>query len=756
MNGGDRHEDRRRALIGAWFAQMTEAKKLEAQTRIARTKAKPVIKTGFAQMTGKARFSPKIDITDMKASGQKAFADMAAVGLVEQVWKKDEETFGRAAAAKGGPSMSFAVVDSQPVVTAAQITVGQLAAGYAPAVVKVVSYARGGKRATATGTYIHKDGVVLETHDGQELASAEAVAAEIAEWSAGFDTRRDSDDIVGLEFAIKGLENTPEGHVVLRSVIESALEGHRFAARIDAGEDGALVAKVVAVMAGKTERFRLSEAQGKPKLANKTRDIMLGRIAFETRLDPESVSIKAGKAGHGADNVKWRLQKLVSEGAAITDDLKRLFSDTHIELATRTWKRDLKSFEARDTMHLILSAKGETDPDVLKSVARSFLQETFADHKFMFGVHDDTADRAGHIHAHAVITVRDANGHKINPGPVHFKQWREAYAAIAQEQGLKIVATTAKERASSLSYGPRDKVIAETAARPRLGREAQDIIYHQANPRVAERARHRMALAKANPIRFAETQPARAVVNGSLAAWAELAKVEPQNPIVRDNIIRLNTSLLGGAVLNSLKRDLIKGTTEMATSQTMREDLKLMNQSADIAAEGLRGETKKQFMEKTDRLLMKFAVHSDLQEMKERGFTHVTAKQLEAMQADKVLVEKARAVERIEAREARLADRVAADALANEREVGGNAAQDAESIAMTEEAKQVSRVALKIAARENHESHAATQAVQDLSQNPQTPLNTEAVQTSPHLKDLKHQQERDAEVHLTKTKPQRQ
>ena len=194
----------------------------------------------------------------------------------------------------------------------------------------------------------------------------------------------------------------------------------------------------------------------------------------------------------------------------------------------------------------------------------------------------------------------------------------------------------------------------------------------------------------------------------------------------------------------------------MANSQTMREDLKLMNQSADRAAEGLRGETKKQFMEKTDRLLMKFAVHSDLQEMKERDVTHVTANELEAMQADKRLIERAREVEKAEAREARLADKVVVDALANERELGGNASQDAESIALTEDAKQVSRDALKIATRENHEAHAAGQAVHDLAQNPNTPLNTEAVQTSPHMKDLKHEQDRDVEAHVTKTKPQRQ
>ena len=126
------------------------------------------------------------------------------------------------------------------------------------------------------------------------------------------------------------------------------------------------------------------------------------------------------------------------------------------------------------------------------------------------------------------------------------------------------------------------------------------------------------------------------------------------------------------------------------------------------------------------------------------------------MQADRRLIERAREVEKAEAREARLADKVVVDALANESELGGNASQDAESIALTEDAKQVLRDALKIAARENQEAHAATQAVHDLAQNPTTPLNTEAVQTSPHMKELKREQERDVEAQVTKTKPQRQ
>jgi len=94
----------------------------------------------------------------------------------------------------------------------------------------------------------------------------------------------------------------------------------------------------------------------------------------------------------------------------------------------------------------------------------------------MFGVHTDKAE-AGHIHAHAIVTVRNAEGQKIHPGPEDFRGWRETFAERAQENSLKIVATSAADRASSQSYGPKDKAIVDAAERPRAGREARDRAY---------------------------------------------------------------------------------------------------------------------------------------------------------------------------------------------------------------------------------------------------------------------------------------
>ena len=141
---------------------------------------------------------------------------------------------------------------------------------------------------------------------------------------------------------------------------------------------------------------------------------------------------------------------------------------------------------------MIVSAKAGTDIEAFTKSVRSFLHEQFADHKFMFGVHTDKAE-AGHIHAHAIVTVRNAEGQKIHPGPEDFRGWRETFAEHAQENSLKIVATSAADRASSQSYGPKDKAIVDAADRPRPGREARDRAYSSdpANQPLIDNARRR-------------------------------------------------------------------------------------------------------------------------------------------------------------------------------------------------------------------------------------------------------------------------
>lgn len=246
---------------------------------------------------------------------------------------------------------------------------------------------------------------------------------------------------------------------------------------------------------------------------------------------------------------------MIEKDAALDDRGKSLSNVADARVAAREWGPSLRSQSARDTMHLIISAKAGTDVAAFTDAARAFLHDRFADHKFMFGVHTDK-ESAGHIHAHAVITVKNESGQKIRPNRDTFAEWREVYAQHAQAQGLKIVATTAKERASSQSYGPKDKAIVEAADRPRPAREARDRAYaaDPANQRLIDNARQRIRVARTNPIRLPMSAPDRKVVNESIVAWKAVTVEQPSNRMAKDMLERLLMAQTVGAILHTIDR----------------------------------------------------------------------------------------------------------------------------------------------------------------------------------------------------------
>ncbi len=72
-------------------------------------------------------------------------------------------------------------------------------------------------------------------------------------------------------------------------------------------------------------------------------------------------AIRPGTTSHGRDGVTYRLNKLIEKGAAIDDRGKSLSNVADARLAGREWGPSLRSQSARDTMHLIISAKAGTD-----------------------------------------------------------------------------------------------------------------------------------------------------------------------------------------------------------------------------------------------------------------------------------------------------------------------------------------------------------------------------------------------------------
>lgn len=633
----------------------------------------------------------------------------------------------------------------------------QIAAGYQPAVIKVVSYARGVARATATGQYVQREDVALETHDGRMLADREAVADEIKAWSAGFARRAESQDVAAVRLTLHGVRDTPEGRDTYQKVIASGFAGHRYTARLDALPTGELEARLVVAMAGSAkERFRVREERigdekggfTQRRLDAASEGAVKARIADATGYPMHAMSIVPGASNHGRDGVTYRLNKLIEKGPAVDDRGRLIANVADTRIAAREWGPALRSQSSRDTMHLIISARAGTDTAALTDVARAFLHDRFADHRFMFGVHTDR-EADGHIHAHAIITVRNEAGHKIHPSRDTFRDWREAYAEHAQAQGLKIVATGARERASSQSYGPRDKAIVEAAERPRAAREARDRAYaaDPANERLIENARQRIRSARSNPIRLPVTEVDRRAVGESAATWGALVQEQPGNAIAHDMLARLTMAQTIGGILHTIGKrvdHLIRRDEGMAiTSAQMVKDLRLMNEAVSRTSDLLDGQTKQQFQEASGRYLETLANRVDLQRAQERGVEQLSRAEVEALvgaNADR-LIAHAREVQANEAREAATAQRLADRAIEAERRQEGSGGIDPEAQRELRSERAMVAGTQQSATREAREAAAAVEAARVLAEHPAQPLPPGLVQTDA-LAKLRAEQER--------------
>ncbi|WP_131120180.1 relaxase/mobilization nuclease domain-containing protein [Lichenihabitans psoromatis] len=633
----------------------------------------------------------------------------------------------------------------------------KLAAGYQPAVIKVVSYARGVARVTATGQYIQREEVALETHDGRILEDREAVAVEMKGWSTGFAKRAESQDVVALRLRLAGVRDTPEGREKMGTAFSAGFSGHRYAARIDGTPSGDLEARAVVALAGcAKERLRVREERGGEGETSITRRrfdtaseaIIKARIEAATGQGADAVVLMPAGTSHGRDGVTYRLNKLIEAGPAIDDRGKSVANVADTRSAAREWGRSLRSQSSRDTMHLILSAKAGTDVGALIEAARAFLHDRFADHKFMFGVHTDK-EADGHVHAHAVITVKNEAGQKIHPGRDTFQDWREAYAEHAQAQGLKIVATSARERASSQSYGPRDKAIVDVAERPRPAREARDRGYasHPDNQRLIENARHRIGTARSNPIRLPTSEPARQAVDDSAAAWRTVAREQPTNDLAQGMLARLTMAQTFGTILHTIETrvdHLTKEHDDMAiTSEKMVKDLNLMNEAVSRTSDLLEGQTKQQFQEASARYLETLANRIDLQRVHESGVETMTRAEIEAIagpNADRLIAHAQQILGR-ETREAATAERLADRTVEAERRQEARAGADPDAVRELRAERAMVSTSEQAAARESREAVAASEAVRALAAHPERPLPADLGQTDA-LAKLRAEQQR--------------
>lgn len=610
----------------------------------------------------------------VKARGGGPVGDSGGTRLFDEDWAR--APVGRS---PGGGAGSFGAPDSQggrwgPGGSSAAL----ITRGHAPAVVKLVSFASGATRATATAHYVQREEVPLETQDGQVLRTREAVTAELQRWAESFEQRAPSQDAVAVRVAVAGLNDSAVDREHLEQTVAAVFAGHLHAHRIAVLAGGLIEARAVLVLAGRgpdarAERFRVVEQrvgqEGEGFLLRrfeaKSHAAMAAR-AESIGVPPHALSLEPGLPAHGVDGLTQRLNRVAGQGRLQRSDGGMVANALEARSTALAWKQELRSQTPRDTMHLVISAKADVDPEMFRAAARAWLAEEFSDRTYMFAVHTDRAQSdagRGHIHAHAIVALRSATGEKLHPNRQTFAAWRQGWAMAAQAHGLAIAAMGAMERASSQSYGARDKAIVQAADHPRPGREARDLGYAErpANQAMIANARRRIAQARANPIRFPRSEEQRAAANEGLRAWRLVAEADPQNIEARRMADRMALSLMGGHVLMRAEQLTRKYTQEdqamAVTAQKMEKDYALITEMIGTLGRALPPESKANFEEKSETYLAILQGRIAVQRQIEAGAERISAELLATLPgtATQRLAQEARAVATQERREAETA-----------------------------------------------------------------------------------------------------
>jgi len=324
-----------------------------------------------------------------------------------------------------------------------------------PAVVKLVSFAAGKTRVGKLLGYQSRDGELpVENEAGELLEGRDWNKALANDW-AEEDGRKPSKDVLRLSLTLPSSEDL--SHDVVGERLKGALTGHRIAWQSDVGGDGRRVELVISAarrrLEGETRAGRIFDNR------KSLRDLearLKGAFGAEARVDVHGFS-------HGVEGVARALGQLQKAGrhtiTAVRMDKAGAFVGQHevggeysILDEARDWKRDLRSQQRRDVAHIVLSAKPGTSKEAFVGAARAMLAREFADHRFLFTLHEDR----NHLHIHAVVKMVSETGKQLHPKIEDLRRWRAALAQEARERNIPMDAVSRFERANPPGFKMKD------------------------------------------------------------------------------------------------------------------------------------------------------------------------------------------------------------------------------------------------------------------------------------------------------------
>ena len=160
---------------------------------------------------------------------------------------------------------------------------------------------------------------------------------------------------------------------------------------------------------------------------------------------PQAV-LKITNYGKGKAHIIAHIQYITRKGTLALEDQDGQLILNHEEQHDLIDIWEATSFSqrknSRDTLHLMLSSPPGTNRDDFKKAARSFLQNSFKQHDYVFVAHNDTA----HPHVHVVINMKNEQNKKLRTSKATIFQLRQQFAASCREHGIWVEASPRTER----------------------------------------------------------------------------------------------------------------------------------------------------------------------------------------------------------------------------------------------------------------------------------------------------------------------
>lgn len=390
-----------------------------------------------------------------------------------------------------------------------------LASGSQPAVVKLASFGGGG-RLGAMVSYVSRSGdVAVENERGEVLSGRDELSVIRGEWDHLMKNRAESRDIGTFVLDVKDIfDPTGDLHGQARALLQRGLGDRGFAFAVTGrGEgDGYRIEGVVVLRDSAGERLtgdRKASAFVQERL-DAGRDESEGAAGF-----------RFTGCGNGTDYGTSRLRDLVERhSGGVLDEKGRAIAGAKEagDLVQQEWRDQLHSRKPRDVMHVVMSARAGTDVAAFHAAARDFLAQEFAGHRYVFSLHDPSADpkaeevggKRPHVHVHAIVAMRSDAGDRIETTIATFRRWRVTMAEKARDHGIRMEMTDRRERASSPAY-TRNQV------RPtsRAGRTEHE--------GTSDAAQQRYDAKRADRQGFARTDDSKAYSAAAREEWAVLA-----------------------------------------------------------------------------------------------------------------------------------------------------------------------------------------------------------------------------------------